>query len=106
MDDYNHQWKILRKLSTSSLLLYGIFLLLLLSSSRLLRSFQSSIFFAVLALCFALLVVVKVRLHQFLCPRCGQRFFMSIWLVVGGFNDHCAYCGLKKFGSGGSHEDL
>ena len=40
--------------------------------------------------------IAAIRLRDFRCPRCQERFVWGLGLISGFFQSHCAHCRLAK----------
>jgi hypothetical protein len=101
MDDYSQQWSKFRKLRNWGLLALVAFIPWLTLVGLAVQRFlwPDGVFLAVSLLCVAGLTVPWTRLALFRCPRCGKRFFTTMW-YRNPFARKCVHCGLPKYSNG------
>jgi hypothetical protein len=99
MSDYQYAWENCGKL-TSQFVFALIVQLSIIAASIYFTPAIRHHFVPVVALQAGWLVIfvaTAIRLHNFRCPRCGEKFFVSPGYYHNVFARRCLNCGLPKY---------
>jgi hypothetical protein len=101
MDDYSQQWSKFRRLRNFGIVAVVTSIPFLTIVGLAVRRFNwpDSAFLVVALLDVAFLTVPWSLLALFRCPRCGKRFFTTLW-YRNPFARKCVHCGLPKYSNG------
>ncbi|MGB6546424.1 MAG: hypothetical protein WBE97_12450 [Candidatus Acidiferrales bacterium] len=98
MSDYSQQWEACKKLSSQFLFAFVVELSIIVASicfsAAIRRNFVASLVLE--SLWVVVFFVTAIRLQNFRCPRCAEKFFASP-RYHNVFARQCLNCGLQKY---------